>query len=152
MLWAMTSESTPSPESSNFTIRPARRRDLSQLVKLIEPFVENQKLLPRTREELVELLPHGFVAVTKRKIVGFAALEVYSKKMAEIRSLAVQQEFQRQGIGQLLVDACVKRARERRILEVMAVTSADRFFRSCGFDFTLPGEKKAFFFQTRDIY
>jgi amino-acid N-acetyltransferase len=32
----------------------------------------------------------------------------------------------------------------------MAITSTDEFFRACGFDFTLPGEKKALFIQTRD--
>jgi hypothetical protein len=32
----------------------------------------------------------------------------------------------------------------------MAITSSDEFFRSCGFDFTLPGEKKALFMLTRD--
>jgi amino-acid N-acetyltransferase len=31
----------------------------------------------------------------------------------------------------------------------MVVTSSDDFFVSCGFDFTLPGEKKALFIQTR---
>ena len=36
------------------------------------------------------------------------------------------------------------------MLEVMAVTSNDAFFTGCGFDFTLPGEKKALFLQTRD--
>jgi hypothetical protein len=32
----------------------------------------------------------------------------------------------------------------------MAITSADDFFHRCGFDFTLPGEKKALFLQTRE--
>ena len=45
----------------------------------------------------------------------------------------------------------VELAREKNILEVMAITSSDGFFKSCGFDFTLPGEKKALFFQTRDL-
>jgi len=29
------------------------------------------------------------------------------------------------------------------------VTSSEEFFQTCGFDFTLPGEKKALFLQTR---
>ena len=31
-------------------------------------------------------------------------------------------------------------------------TSAESFFLACGFDFTLPGEKKALFMQTREEY
>jgi amino-acid N-acetyltransferase len=71
--------------------------------------------------------------------------------MAEIRSLAVSPDAQRKGIGKQLVEACVDRARQLHILEVMEITSTEEFFRSCGFDFTLPGEKKALFLQTREL-
>ncbi len=130
-------------------IRAVRSDDLTQLAEFIEPFVGEGKLLPRTREELNELVPHGFVAVSEGRIVGFAALEIYSRKLAEVRSLAVSDSFRRRGLGQQLVDRCVDRARERGVLEVMAITSSEEFFRSCGFDFTLPGEKKALFITTR---
>jgi hypothetical protein len=46
----------------------------------------------------------------------------------------------------------VEFAKERSILEVMAITSSEEFFQSCGFDFTLPGERKALFLQTRPEY
>ncbi|MCA9082790.1 MAG: GNAT family N-acetyltransferase, partial [Planctomycetaceae bacterium] len=79
-------------------------------------------------------------------------LEIYSSKLAEVRSLAVLPEMQGRGYGKRLVQECVELARSRNILEVMAITSADGFFQSCGFDFTLPGEKKALFIQTREEY
>lgn len=133
------------------TIRRAHEADIDALSELIEPFVEDGKLLPRTYDELEELLPNCFVAEAPGgEIVGCAALEIYSRKLAEIRSLAVKPVAQGQGIGTMLVRACVALARERGILEVMAITSSEDFFRSCGFDFTLPGEKKALFRQTRD--
>ena len=72
-------------------------------------------------------------------------------KLAEIRSLAVVPEFQGKGVGRLLVEECVERARKRDVLEVMAITSSEVFFRSCGFDFTLPGEKKALFISTSEL-
>ena len=56
------------------------------------------------------------------------------------------------GIGRGLVSRCVQLAVSRNVLEVMAITSSDGFFKACGFDFTLPGEKKALFIQTRDEY
>lgn len=140
---------TTSPDSV-VEVRPARQDDVSQLAEFIEPFVAHKKLLPRTTEELDELVRLGFVAEMDGRMVGFAALEIYSRKLAEIRSLAVADEVQGRGIGRRLVEACVDRARERNILEVMVVTSSEHFFRACGFDFTLPGEKKALFLQTRD--
>lgn len=121
------------------------------LSALIEPFVRQRKLLPRTIDELALLLPNYFVAEAGDRIVGCVALEVYSSKLAELRSLVVDPEFQGRGVGKLLVEACVNRAREEQILEVMAITSAEEFFQSCGFDFTLPGEKKALFYQTREL-
>lgn len=141
------------PESppSLVEIRPVRKEDLAELADFIQPFVTEGRLLPRTTEELEELVYNGFVARVDGKLIGFAALEIYSRKLAEIRSLAVVPEFQGKGIGRLLVEECVERARKRDILEVMAITSSEVFFRSCGFDFTLPGEKKALFISTSDL-
>lgn len=131
-------------------VRAATSADLPELMLVVNHFVRENRLLPRTVDELEELLPTGFVGIIENRIVGFAALEVYSPKLAEVRSLAVQETVQGQGIGKMLVEECVRLAQSRGILEVMAVTSADDFFLSCGFDFTLPGEKKALFIQTRE--
>lgn len=139
-----------SDPAESIIIRPARGGDIQPLAALIEPQVLQRKLLPRTIDELTLLLPSYFVAEDAGKIVGCVALEIYSHKLAEIRSLVVDPAYQGRGIGKRLVAACVELAREEEILEVMAVTSADEFFQSCGFDFTLPGEKKALFLQTRD--
>ena len=138
---------SPLPE-----VRPATRDDLPELEQLIDVFVRANRLLPRTYDELQDLIPFGFVAVNDGQLVGFAALEIYSSKLAEVRSLAVLSEMQGRGYGKRLVQERVELARSRNILEVMAITSADGFFQSCGFDFTLPGEKKALFIQTREEY
>jgi N-acetylglutamate synthase-like GNAT family acetyltransferase len=135
---------------TNITLRTASQEDIAAITAFITPFVDEGKLLPRTYDELEELLDNFFLAELDGRIVGCAALEIYSRKLAEIRSLCVDSTVQGMGIGRLLVEACVARAREKAILEVMAITSSDGFFLSCGFDFTLPGEKKALFYQTRD--
>ncbi len=132
------------------TIRAARFDDLEGIEDLIEPFVDGGKLLPRTWDELQHLVPTGFVCEDSGEIIGFAALEIYSRKLAEIRSLCVARKAQGQGVGKRLVKACVDFATDRRVFEVMVVTSTEEFFQSCGFDFTLPGEKKALFMQTRE--
>ncbi len=136
-----------SNDPASVSIRPVRREDLAAVAALIHPFVEQGQLLPRTENELDDLLEHGFVAAAKDRVVGFAALEIYSSKMAEVRSLAVAGEYSGQGVGKRLVEACVQRAREKEVREVIAITSSEHFFKACGFDFTLPGEKKALFIQ-----
>ncbi len=132
-------------------IRSAAAADIPAIEALIEPFVEQGALLERTYDELDELLPNFFVAVdADDTIIGCAALEIYSRKLAEIRSLAVAELVQGRGVGRMLVAACIERAREHNVLEIMAITSSDAFFQSCGFDYTLPSLKRAVFLQTRD--
>lgn len=142
----------PTANPLPFIVRHATIDDVNNLDAFIEPFVAQGRLLPRTRDELEDLTENGFLAEVDGRIVGFAALEIYSTKLAELRSLAVSSEFQGRGVGKALVQACVELARTKRVFEVMAITSSDEFFQRCGFDFTLPGEKKAVFLQTRESY
>ena len=132
------------------TIHKASGADLLELSDFIKPFVDQGDLLPRTFDELEDLLETSFVARYEGRIVGCAALDIYNKKLCEIRSLAVDPQAQGLGIGKKLVSACVELARQEGIYEIMSISAAEDFFKSCGFDFTLPSLKKAFFLQTRD--
>jgi N-acetylglutamate synthase-like GNAT family acetyltransferase len=131
-------------------VRPAQPADLPALAAFIKPFVDEGKLLHRTYDELEELLPSFFIAELNGRVIGCAALEVYSRKLAEVRSLAVDPTLRGLGLGKQLVNACLERAHKEGVFEVMAITSSDDFFKSCGFDYTLPGEKRALFIQMRD--
>jgi amino-acid N-acetyltransferase len=135
------------------TVRHAVEGDIPAISDLIRPYVDEGLLLARTLDEFGELLPGFFVAVTQDNvIVGCAALEIYSPKLAEVRSLAVSPAAQGHGVGKKLVDACLRRAHAHNVFEVMAITAQDTFFQNCGFDYTLPGSKRALFIQTRDKY
>ncbi len=136
-------------QPTNIRIRNAQPADRQAFLDFIVPFISEGRLLPRTEIEFDDLLPGLFIADHSGEIVGCAALEIYSKKLAEIRSLAVATNLQGSGVGKRLVNACLDRAAQHDILEVMAITSSENFFKACGFDFTLPGEKKALFYQTR---
>lgn len=130
-------------------IRSARLEDLPRVERFIAGFVAEKRILPRTADELDLLIPTGFIAELDDRLVGFAALEIYSRKLAEIRSLCVAADCQGRGIGRRLVDECLALGRRLSVFEVMVITSEEGFFRSRGFDFTLPGEKKALFQQLR---
>lgn len=136
--------------TTDLKIRVATHEDVPAISAFLQSFVDEGKLLPRTLDELEELLPTFFIAENGAEIVGCAALEIYSRKLAEVRSLAVSPRVQGRGVGKLLVQTCIELAREKNVLEVMAITSSDDFFKSCGFDYTLPGEKRALFIQTRE--
>ncbi len=135
---------------TDIRVRKAATDDLVELSDFIVPFVQSGDLLPRTFDELEDLLETSFIARLDGRIVGCAALEIYNKKLCEIRGLAVDPAAQGLGVGKKLVEACVALAEREGIYEIMAISVAEDFFRSCGFDFTLPNLKKAFFLQTRD--
>lgn len=108
-------------------IRSARVEDSRAIRKLIRLYPKHlvQDYVPATR--------FFFVAEVDKSIVGCCALEIYSKKIAEIRSLSVHSDFQGQGIATALVAACLKRARKKKIKEVLAITGAVNLFEKAGF-------------------
>ncbi len=108
-------------------IRHAGPKDLGKIRKLIAeyPDVLLQEHLPRAKE--------FFVAVQKEKIIGCAALVIYSKRLAEVRSLAVSKDAQGKGIATKLIKACLKEAKKQGVKEVLAITGALSLFEKHGF-------------------
>lgn len=85
-----------------------------------------------------------FVAFDEEKMIGCCALDVYSKRIAEIRSLAVLPDYRGKGVGTKLVSLCLKRAKKKKILEIITITGKEKLFRKLGFD-TFNKEKIALF-------
>ncbi|TWT86072.1 GNAT family N-acetyltransferase [Neorhodopirellula pilleata] len=144
--------SEPSGETAvpfEFQLRQATPSDAPAIHALMRPFVAQHLLLSRSEAEVIELTRHGFIAMKDEKCMGFAAVEIYSPKLAELQCLAVHPEAQRHGVGRKLVAMCIDRARSLGIMEVLAISSSEDFLRSCGFDFSLPDQKKALFYQIR---
>ncbi len=101
------------PVSGRVTIRPAKRGEMPAIRGLIAKFPDElvQDDLPR--------LPSFFVAVQAQEIVGCSALQVYSKRLAEVRSLAVSPRHRGQKIAARLVEQCRERARKRGVKQLL---------------------------------
>lgn len=132
---------------NKFEVASANHDDLELIQSFLTPFMDGRMLLPRTSLELELLLRHSFKAIHRDQVIGFCALEIYSKKLAEIQCLAVETGFRRLGVGRELVRNCVQRARDEKVLELMAISSSEEMFMSCGFDYSLPHQKRALFIQ-----
>ena len=130
--------------------RGSRSEDVPAITEVLEPYVQAKLLLRRTEEELELLVTNGFVAVSEQQIIGFAAVEIYSRKLAEVQCLAVAQGYQRRGVGRALLERCIQLARDKRVLELMAITASEDFLRDCGFDYSLPNQKRALFVRTAE--
>jgi amino-acid N-acetyltransferase len=142
-------DTTPPAPLRGVVVRPACIGDVTSLAQFLAPFVARGELLPRTEEELLALLRHGFVAEANGRIVGFTALEIYSEKLAEVQCVSVEEAFRGQGIGRRLITSCVHRACQLQIAETMAISAREEVLRSCGFDDCLPDAKTALFVRNR---
>lgn len=127
--------------AAHVQIRTARPGDMPAIRRLIRLHADKlmQTDLPGRQSFFVAETPDG-------RMVGCAALQVYSKRLAEVRSLAVDPEYGLQGVGKRLVEACQARARERGVRQVLAVTSAVGFFEKSGFS-TFKQERVALFYD-----
>jgi amino-acid N-acetyltransferase len=112
-------------------IRRATLDDIDAIVGVVN--TNTDRLLARDRDEIVQLLDAFWVAEIDGRIVGCCCLEVYSPKIAELRSLAVMPEFRGQGLGARLTDAAVEEAKRRGIPQVLVVTSNRAFFERLNF-------------------
>jgi amino-acid N-acetyltransferase len=131
--------------------RRATVDDIRAVCDFLEPFMQAQQLLRRTPEQIAALLQYSQLAYCQDEVVGFVAVEIYSHKLAEIQCLCVSPAFQRQGIGKKLVQFCVEVTRDEGILELMAISASDKFLMDCGFDYSLPGQKRALFIQPQEM-
>ncbi|XZE19933.1 GNAT family N-acetyltransferase [Pirellulaceae bacterium SH449] len=143
-------------ELPGYKIRRARFDEQEQIAEFLSTFFQQKKLLQRNRSEILLLMATGFVAelnasesASQSRIIGFASVEIYSEKMSEIQCLAVSDEHQGKGIGSALVQACLELAKQKEIIEVMAISSSDAFLLKLGFEYSLPEQKRALFYQLR---
>ncbi|MBX3063447.1 MAG: GNAT family N-acetyltransferase [Anaerolineae bacterium] len=125
-------------------LRKATLADIPKIQKLIERNLD--KLLPRPDAEIVELLDTWWVIDEASEIVGCCCLEVYSAKIAELRSLAVEDSKRGHGYGRMLVQMAVAEAERRNIRQVLVVTSTREFFEGLNFGACL-NEKYALFWN-----
>ena len=117
-------------------VRRASAGDFPAIQRLIAQYPEQlmQDHLPQLEE--------FFVAEENGTIIGCCALEVYSQRLAEIRSLAVAKAFQGKGVATALVERCLTAAKEKGVYEVIAITGANSLFEKHGFG-TFKNEKYA---------
>ena len=123
-------------------IRKAALEDVHEILEVVN--LNTDRLLGRDRDEILQLLDTFWVAEVDGRIVGCCCLEVYSSKIAELRSLAVMEEYRGRGLGAALTSVAVDEAERRGIPQVLVVTSNREFFQRLNFGPCL-NEKYALF-------
>jgi amino-acid N-acetyltransferase len=113
-------------------VEKARISDADQMHRLINHFADKDEMLPRPLSEIYENIRDYFVVRQGEQVVGCAALRIMWLDLVEIKSVAVVEEKQSQGIGSQLVEACFKEARELGIPTIFCLTYKPTFFERFG--------------------
>ena len=119
--------------SEHFRIEKATMGDVPQIQDLVSNFAGLGEMLPRPLAEIYEHLRDFFIVRNSGRLVACAALHIMWDDLAEIRSLAVEEAWQEQSVGFLLVQACLDEARSLGIATVFALTQRPSFFEKLGF-------------------
>lgn len=132
------------------SIRPMERGDVSEVLRVMEPYITQGMLVPRDTRSLEDQYQDYVVYDMDGRVHGCAALHLYPENQGEIAGIAVDRGFAGLGIGKRLVLYLVERARERGLERLFALTTqtAD-WFEKLGFR---QGELKEIARQKRHCY
>jgi amino-acid N-acetyltransferase len=122
-------------------IRPARVGDIRAIRALVEPLSRDRVLLNKDAVTYYESLQQFLVAEavdpaapeTGPALVGFGALHVLWEDLAEVRTLATDPAYRRQGIGHVLLEGLLDQARALGVSRVFCLTFEVDFFAAHGF-------------------
>jgi amino-acid N-acetyltransferase len=120
----------------NYLVRSARTRDVRSIRRLVDANVASGRLLDKATVTLYEDVQEFLVAgrASDGQVIGCGALHVMWEDLAEIRTIAVDESYQREGVGQQIVEALLARARELGVSRVFVLTFAVKFFGRLGFE------------------
>lgn len=114
-------------------IRQAKVSDVPKIQELINFYANRKEMLPRSLNELYENLPEILVLADNGKVVGCCQLHVTWEDLAEIKALAVHQNYLRHGWGKKLVQSSIQKAKKLGIKKVFALTFKPEFFEKLAF-------------------
>lgn len=115
-------------------IRKARVNDVVEMKHIIYTYAREELMLARSLSELYENIRDFYVYEIDGQVAGCCALHVFWEDVAEVRALAINPDYTRQGIGTELVSACLKEAETLGMKEVFTLTYVPEFFESLGFE------------------
>jgi len=115
------------------TIRPARTGDIKAIRKIIDTYSLQRRLLSKETVMLYEDVQEFFVAENNGEIIGCGALHVLWEDLGEVRTVAVDEAFRGQKIGQQILAAIIERAQSLGLKRLFCLTFETEFFGKLGF-------------------
>jgi amino-acid N-acetyltransferase len=116
-------------------IRPMRLNDVSDVLRIMQPFVERGILLPRSEAQLKDTLQDFIVYEVDDSVHACAGLHAFPGDMGEIAGIAVDEHYLHLGVGPKLVDYLCEQGRRAGLARVFALTTqTGDWFQKLGFE------------------
>ena len=118
-------------------IRKATIDDIKKIYNILKIFGNKGELLPRALSDLYDHVRDFWVMCDTSKndeIIACCALQFCWEFIAEIRSLAVKEEYQKKNIGTKLVNQAIFEAQSFNIKKIFTLTYQSNFFKKFGFN------------------
>jgi argininosuccinate lyase/amino-acid N-acetyltransferase len=116
------------------SVRRARMSDVDSIHQLTNYWADKGEILPRTRDNIIHDIQNFVVAELDGKVVGTASLYIYQTGLAEIRSVVVQDDAQKQGQGEALVQYLLEFANQMELEQIIVLTYIPQYFSQLGFN------------------
>ncbi len=113
-------------------VRRARTPDVPAIRSLVDRYA-GRVLLEKETVTLYEDVQEFWVAELEGEIVGCGALHVLWRDLGEIRTVAIEPERRRHGVGGLIVDRLIEHGRDLGIERIFVLTFETSFFARFGF-------------------
>jgi amino-acid N-acetyltransferase len=105
-------------------VRRLYKKDIREVMSLIQQSVRSEELVRRTRAEILAGVEDYWVLEIDRHIVGCVAMYPYpEQKMAELACLYVSRSNENQGLGRKLISFVENQARERGFSKLIALST-----------------------------
>lgn len=114
-------------------VEKARISDALQMHRLINDFAAKGMMLARPLSEIYEHIRDYFIIKDNGQVIACVALHINWSDLAEIKSLAVAEDRQKQGNGNRLIEACLDDAKKLGISTVFCLTYKPEVFERFGF-------------------
>lgn len=119
---------------SDYIVRAARSTDIKGIHDMLEPMVEQRILLGKDLAVLYGAVQEFVVAEVDDGLIGCGALHVMWEDLGEVRTLLVNDEYKRHGVGQAIVTDLEHRARQLGLSRLFCLTFETEFFQRRGFE------------------
>ncbi len=114
-------------------VRKAKVSDVPVIADIVNRHAKTGIMLQRPISRVYDNVRDYMVVEDDGEVVGCGALHVMWSDLAEIRAVALRNEYIGKGFGRSLIAALMNEARDLGIEKVFVLTYQDKFFAHLGF-------------------